>query len=154
MPKSKRFISNNLNEEEKRTLLTVLNLIIPASENGKMPSANDVGFFTFMENENIESFIQEVLIMIIDASNNNYNQEFSMLSADIQLRLIDRLRRKHVRLFTSLINHVFQCYYQNDDVLEGIGMEARPPFPKGYFVEEGDILLLESVFERGKIYRD
>ena len=29
-----------------------------------------------------------------------------------------------------------------------------PPFPKGYEVEERDILLLESVYYLGKIYRD
>ena len=51
-------------------------------------------------------------------------------------------------------SQVDRAYYQHDDVLKAIGLEARPPFPKGYEVEEGDILLLESVYYRGKIYRD
>ena len=50
-------------------------------------------------------------------------------------------------------SQVDRTYYQHDDVLKAIGLEA-PPFPKGYEVEEGDILLLESVYYRGKIYRD
>ena len=35
-----------------------------------------------------------------------------------------------------------------------IGLEARPPFPQGYLLEEGDLTLLEPVYLRGKIYRD
>ena len=149
-----QLIFENLDKEQKKTLTTVLNLIIPANEDDKMTSANDVGFFSYMENVNIESFIQELLNTIIDESHNNYGQEFFALSSDEQLQLINVLKRKHLRLFNSLTNHVFQCYYQNDNVLEAIGVEAQPPFPNGYFVEEGDILLLESVYNRGKIYRD
>ena len=149
-----QLISENLDKEQKKTLTTVLSLIIPANEDDKMPSANDVGFFSYMENVNIESFIQEVLITIIDESHNNYGQEFFTLSSDEQLKIINVLKRKHLRIFNSLIDHVFQCYYQNDNVLEAIGVDARPPFPNGYFVEEGDVLLLESVYYRGKIYRD
>jgi len=147
-------ISNTLDKEQNKTLKTVLNLIIPANEDYKMPSANDVGFYSYMENINSESFIQEALITIIDESHNNYSREFSSLSADEQFQLVNVLKRKHNRLFINLTNHVFQCYYQNDNVLEAIGVEARPPFPNGYFVKEGELLLLESVYNRGKIYRD
>ena len=60
-----------LDNEQKKTLTTLLSLIIPANEDYKMPSANDVGFFSYMKNVNIESFIQDVLIKIIDESYNN-----------------------------------------------------------------------------------
>jgi hypothetical protein len=46
------------------------------------------------------------------------------------------------------------CYYQQDRVLEGLGMEARPPYPKGYQVPQGDLSLLDPVIARGRIYRD
>jgi len=149
-----QLISKTWDKEQNKTLTTLLSLIIPANEDYKMPSANDVEFYSYMENINIESFIQEVLITIIDESHNNYSREFSTLSTDEQLQLVNVLKRKHLRLFTSLTNHVFQCYYQNNNVLEAIGVEPRPPFPKGYFVKEGELLLLESVYNRGKIYRD
>ena len=73
-----------------------------ANEDYEMPSASDVRFFHYMENVNIESFIQEVLITIIDESHNNYGQEFFTLSSDEQLQLINVLKRKHLRLFNSL----------------------------------------------------
>ena len=34
----------NLNVEQKKILLVILNMIIPRSEDGKMPGAIDVGF--------------------------------------------------------------------------------------------------------------
>jgi len=145
---------DNLNEEQKRTLNTLLNLIIPQSEDGKMPAATAIGFIPYMHNENIAAFIQEVLIITINESHNNYGQEFSALCNDEQSQLIKKLRRNHFRFYNRLTTHVIQCYYQHDDVLRAIGLEARPPFPDGYVIEEGDILLLEPVFLRGKIYRD
>ena len=145
-----QLISENLDKEQKKTLTTVLNLIIPANEDDKMTSANDVGFFSYMENVNIESFIQELLNTIIDESHNNYGQEFFALSSDEQLQLINVLKRKHLRLFNSLTNHVFQCYYQYDNVLEAIGVEAQPPFPNGYFVEEGNIYYWSHYTIKGK----
>jgi hypothetical protein len=50
--------------------------------------------------------------------------------------------------------YLLQCYYQNPLVVVAIGMEPRPPFPDGYQVDEGDLLLLETVYLRGKLYRD
>jgi len=46
------------------------------------------------------------------------------------------------------------CYYQQDGVIERLGMEPRPPYPKGYQVLPGDLTLLNPVTARGRIYRD
>jgi hypothetical protein len=143
-----------LNKEQKRTLTALLNLIIPASEDGKMPGANDIGFFTYMQNENILLIIQEGLIKIIDESHNHYGRGFSALSVAEQSELVSGLKGILFRFINILTTHVIHCYYQYDDVLKAIGLEARPPFPKGSKVEEGDIILLEPVYYRGKCYRD
>jgi hypothetical protein len=143
-----------LNEEQERTLNVLLNLIIPPSEDGKMPSAADVGFFAYMHNENLYSWIREGLLSIGEETHNMYGKEFSVLSGSEQTQLIDRLRRKLFRFFSNLATQVMLCYYQHDHVLEAIGLEARPPFPHGYLVADGDLTLLEAVYERGKIYRD
>ena len=50
--------------------------------------------------------------------------------------------------------HTVTCYYQDDRVLAAIGLEARPPFPKGYDVPAGDLSLLEPVRRRGSIVRE
>jgi hypothetical protein len=146
--------SEGLNEEQERTTGALLNLIIPPSDDGRMPGAADVGFLSYLYKENLVSWIREGLINIIEESHNLYNQEFSALSLSEQRQLIDRLRRRHFRFFSQLATEVMKCYYQNDHVLKAIGLEPRPPFPIGHLVEDGDFTLLEPVYERGKIYRD
>jgi hypothetical protein len=106
-----------------------------------MPGAADVGFFDYIHEKNLVSWIKEGL------------WELPSLKDFEQDSLINALRRKNFRFFDRLTNAVMKCYYQNDRVLKAIGMEARPPFPQGYPLEEGDMALLIPVYERGRIYR-
>jgi hypothetical protein len=154
MPKDNRIVFENFNAEQERALIALLNLIIPTSEDGKMPSAANVDFFAYIHNENHFSWIRDGLLSICEESYNKYGREFSILSSSVQTQLVSKLRRRFFRFFSSLSSLVMQCYYQHDHVLEAIGIEVRPPFPQGYLVKEGDFTLLESVYERGKVYRD
>ena len=154
MSYNENFVSEILDEELVRTLNVILNLMIPPSEDGKMPGAADVGFLTYLQIENNTQWIQEGLIRIIEKSHNKYENEFSALSSSIQTQLIDDLKRKFSQFFNNLTILVMQCYYQHDDVLAGLGLEARPPFPEGYCIIEGDLSLLEPVYLRRKIYRE
>ena len=52
MSEDKQLIYELFDKEQKETLRTVLSLIIPANEDYKMPSANDVGFFSYIEDAN------------------------------------------------------------------------------------------------------
>ena len=53
----------------------------------------------------------------------------------------------------ALASIVLQCYYRDDRVMRSLGMDARPPFPKGFEVEQGDWSLLDPVKRRGTLYR-
>jgi hypothetical protein len=55
---------------------------------------------------------------------------------------------------TYLTRIVLQCYYRDDRVMRSLGMEPRPPYPKGFEVEQGDWSLLDPVRARPKLYRD
>ena len=154
MSNKDKHVPENLNEEQVRTLNEILNLIIPPSEDGKMPGAADVGFLTYLQIENNTQWIQEGLIKIVEESHNKYEHEFSALSSSIQTQLINDLKRKFRQFFNHLTILVMQCYYQHDDVLVAIGLEGRPPFPEGYNLLEGDLILLEPVYLRGKAYRE
>ncbi len=59
-------------------------------------------------------------------------------------------QRDFVRTLGSIAIH---CYYTDPRVMESLEMEPRPPFPKGFKVEQGDWSLLDPVRERPKIYR-
>jgi hypothetical protein len=49
---------------------------------------------------------------------------------------------------------VLQCYYRDDRVLRGLGIEPLPPFPKGRLLEQGDWSLLDAVRGRPQMWRD
>ena len=119
-----------------------------------MPGAANVGFIDYLNDGNLSPWIPEGLFSIAEEAVGTYGKEFLELSGSEQKQLIDKLRRKLFRFFSHLTAYVLQFYYQNDGVLEAIGLEARPPFPQGYILEDGDLMLLEPVYERGKIYRD
>ena len=53
----------------------------------------------------------------------------------------------------TLIRVVLQCYYRDDRVLRSLGLELRPPFPKGHTLEQGDWSLLEPVKARPPMWR-
>lgn len=53
----------------------------------------------------------------------------------------------------TLARVVLQCYYRDDRVLRSLGLELRPPFPKGHALEQGDWLLLEPVKARPPMWR-
>jgi hypothetical protein len=53
----------------------------------------------------------------------------------------------------TLIRVVLQCYYRDDRVLRSLNLELRPPFPKGYVLEQGDWSLLDPVKARAPMWR-
>jgi hypothetical protein len=48
---------------------------------------------------------------------------------------------------------VLQCYYRDDRVVRSLGLEPRPPYPKGYVLEDGDWSLLEPIRARQPMWR-
>ena len=53
----------------------------------------------------------------------------------------------------TLTRVVLQCYYRDDRVVRSLGLEPRPPFPKGYPLEQGDWSLLDQVKARPTMWR-
>jgi hypothetical protein len=54
----------------------------------------------------------------------------------------------------TLSRVILQCYYRDDRVVRSLGLEPRPPFPKGHTLEQGDWSLLDPVRKRAKLWRD
>ena len=55
----------------------------------------------------------------------------------------------------GLVFQTYCAYYQHPRVLAALGLEARPPHPQGYPLEQPDLdALLAPVRERAKLYRE
>lgn len=144
----------SLSEEEKSVLDQLLDLIIPASADGKMPSAAEIGFDEYLCVHNMIPWVRESLTFLRDEAQQIKGAAFLLLTPDDKMEVVTTARRKNPRTFASFTNMVTRCYYLNARVIKAIGQDVRPPFPNGYQLTEGDLCLLEPVYERGSIYRE
>ncbi|MFZ2007092.1 MAG: hypothetical protein WB697_09950, partial [Stellaceae bacterium] len=53
----------------------------------------------------------------------------------------------------ALTRVVLQCYYRDDRVVRSLGLEPRPPYPKGHVLPDGDWSLLDPVRARPPSWR-
>ena len=66
---------------------------------------------------------------------------------------VDRLKGAHAGFIDTLILFTAQSYYEDARVLTSLNKEARPPFPKGHVLEQGDWSLLDPVKKMSSLYR-
>ena len=68
--------------------------------------------------------------------------------------LLTTLLARGDRVAAALGRVVLQCYYRDDRVVRSLGLEPRPPYPKGHVLEQGDWSLLGTVRGRPRMWRD
>ena len=145
-----------LTEVQDKTLTAVLNLIIPPSDDGRMPGATECDILGYIQDaaRDLIPTLAEELDQLEGVAQAQAGTPFTSLDEAAALGLITQIRASQLRFMGKLAEHTVSCYYQQDRVLLRIGMEARAPYPKGYDVEAGDLSLLDPVRARGQVYRD
>ena len=143
--------ANELTSAHRNDLRTVAAMIIPASDEYKVPGADDPA-------------IQADMLATLGRDTAMVRQALDHLArlAGQPLADLDAARRDAVaREFRAsggetaavLVRVVLQCYYRDDRVLRSLGLELRAPFPKGYTLEQGDWSLLDPVKARPSTLR-
>jgi len=88
--------------------------------------------------------------------------DLARLAGGRPLASLDPPRREAVALelratggaaVATLTRVVLQCYYRDDRVVRSLGLEPRPPYPKGHELEQGDWSLLDPVRARPPMWR-
>lgn len=145
-----------LTAAQLQTLDAVLNLIVPPSADGRMPGAAEVGVpaYLYIEAADALPVLGEELDELERRAHARYTRGYASLEQVERIALVEELRAQTPGFMNRLAMETLACYYQHDRVFEGLGMETRPPYPKGYEVVQGDLSLLDPVRARGKIYRD
>lgn len=134
------------------TLLCVVDHIIPPSAEFDVPGASDPIIFADIVNSAGRDLPDlENALQLIDKMAGG---RLASLSDDEQAQVLATFRASQPILAGVVEAVTARCYYRDDRVMASIGVEARPPFPDGYDVEQGDWSLLDPVRQRGKIYRD
>ena len=142
--------SNIFTDQERELLACIVEFIIPCAPDQNLPGAGDLAIL-----EDIVTIGKNDLPSLKKAIS-----EFDTLASGLTENLNDaakaevinsyRLQCSRSALFLQTITAT--AYYRDARVLEHIGVEARPPFPKGYHVEQSDLTLLDPVRKRGPIF--
>jgi len=131
-------------------LRALLATIVPASDDGVMPSAGELDLAAFVaELETREPGVAASLTDLLATLPSGFEDR------DLAARVVavQALAARQPQVFNVLVFTTYACYYRDDRALAGIGMQAGPPFPRGNDVEAGDLALLDPVIARDKRYR-
>ena len=142
-------------ESNTHLLDAVLDTLIPASEDGRMPSAGrlELGETIRQANGAFWPSTLEGLAALDEKARQKGAAGFHALSPLDRRETLALSEESHPTLLPGLVFHTYSAYYRHPQVLEALGLEARPPFPKGFEIEEGDPSLLEPVQRRAPFYR-
>jgi hypothetical protein len=150
--------SPRLGPDERRTLAAVLDELVPPSPDGRMPGAGELGLADHVEavlarTPELAPVIAQGLAAIDGIARSRGATCFATLPREQRAPLLRELPPTEP-LVPTLVFHAYTGYYQSARVLEGLGLEPRPPHPQGHVLEPGDLTGLDAVRRRGKIYRD
>jgi hypothetical protein len=127
-------------------------MIIPASAEYGVPSAGDAVIFPdILRSLGRDAEHVVAVLRTLDALAGGV---FADLDAARRESVAARLRETGGDALMYLSRIVLQCYYRDDRVMRSLGMEVRPPFPKGFEVEQGDWSLLDPVRARQPFFRE
>jgi len=141
-----------LSAEEQRALRALVGIIIPASAAHGVPGADDSSIYADI----LASLGPEVGKVRAGLQRLDALAGGSFADLDVARRqaVAFQFRDTEADALPPWVSITVQCYYRDDRVMHSLGMEARPPFPKGFQVEQGDWSLLDAVRARPKLYRD
>jgi hypothetical protein len=145
---------NRFSDEQRRVLASVLDEIIPPTDDGRLPGAGRLGVGAHIETA-LRS-VPELGPMFVHGLAELDAQARSQHGTDFpSLARADKLALLNQQGFVfPLTLHAFIGYYQDDRVVQALGLEPRPPHPKGYDMEPNDLSLLDPVRRRPRLYRE
>ncbi|OKO87449.1 hypothetical protein [Bradyrhizobium sp. AS23.2] len=142
---------NQLTRTQRDDLRTVAAMIVPASDEYKVPGADDPAIQADM----LATLGRDTKLVAaaLDHLARLAGQPLAELDAAKRDAVAQEFRSSGGTAAATLVRVVLQCYYRDDQVLRSLGLELRAPFPKGYVLPDGDWSLLDPVRARGGALR-
>lgn len=142
---------DTLTEAEIADLRCLAGMIIPPSAKYRVPGADDDTIFSDIVNSvgrdfnNVRAGLAKLRTLA--------GGPLAALNATRRGEVAVKLRAEGGAAVGVLTRLVLLCYYRDDRVMVSLGLEARPPFPKGHVLEQGDWSLLDPVRARKPFWR-
>ncbi len=140
-----------MTEDEIADLRCLAGMIIPASAKYGVPGADDDTIFSDIVNSigRDRNDVRAALARLRTLSGGC----FASLDAARRVEVAAKLRAEGGAPVAVVTRIVLLCYYRDNRVMVSLGLEARPPFPKGHVLEQGDWSLLDPVRARKPFWR-
>ena len=135
------------------TVEFLLDSLLPGSEAHGMPALSELDFAAYLEHCRGSGILETLVGILEQEAPIRHGRSFVLLGDQEKLSLLERIRKQHLRVFNELVTPAFQYYYHHPRVLQALGAGSTPPFPDGNSLPDGDFSLLETVYERGRIFR-
>ena len=136
---------------QRNDLRAIAGVIIPASADFDVPGADDpaiqADILATLGRDAAD--VREVLDRLARLA----RSPFADLGPARREAVALELRATGGAAVATLTRVVLQCYYRDDRVVRSLGLEPRPPYPKGHVLEEGDWSLLDPVRARPPMWR-
>jgi len=135
-----------LTQRQRDDLRTVAAMIIPASDEYKVPGADDAA----IQADILNTLGRDTapVIAALDHLAGLAGKPLAELDPAQQDKVATEFRAAGGGAAATLVRVVLQCYYRDDRVLRSLGLELRAPFPKGHVLQDGDWSLLDPVRAR------
>jgi len=145
--------------EQEDILRALLDEVIPPSSDGRLPGAGGLDLAghvarTVRQTPMLAPVVQYGLSAIAELAGTRSPDGWAGLARAERSALLAEFAAGDQLFMPALLFLAYSGYYQHPHVVEALGLEARPPHPKGYAMEAFDTTLLDPVRRRGKIYRD
>ena len=144
-----------LSQSQRSLLDAALDRLIPPQ--GDMPGAGEAGTADHLDRVASDSARLARLfsggLQDIEIAAANLGSGFEELDGERRDEVLRRVEADSPEFFDALVRHTYNGYYTNPKVVELLGLDPRPPQPRGNRVERGNLGSLQAVADRGQAYR-
>src|SRR5271163_3194125 len=136
-----------LTPRQRDDLRAIAGMMIPPSDEYKMPSADDAA----IQGDILATLGRDTRMVAAALDHIARLAEKPLVELDDAKReaVVTEFRNSGGAPAATLARVILQCYYRDDRVLRSLGIELRAPFPKGHVLPDGDWSVLEPVKARG-----
>jgi hypothetical protein len=140
-----------LTPAQRDDLRAIAGVIIPASAEFDLPGADDPA----IQGDIVATLGRDTALVqeALDELARLAGLPLASLDPARREAVAEELRAKGGDAVATLTRVILQCYYRDDRVVRSLGLEPRPPYPRGHVLEDGDWSLLDSVRARPPMWR-
>ena len=136
---------------QRDDLRVIAAAMIPASAEFAVPGADD----PMIQADIVATLGRDTAPVreALDALAGLAGQPLASLDPIRQRAVVMEFRARGGPAAATLSRVILQCYYRDDRVVRSLGLEPRPPYPKGHELEAGDWSLLDPIRARPPMWR-